>query len=99
MASGGLLSPRVGLKLNTCCNDAIIRGNDLHDDMFDHDGVNVNVYDAVEMAGKDCGVLCRGQQKDLSGRSAKQWRICSMTYPLENKEVVIYFSLLVEQYF
>lgn len=40
--------------------------------MFDHDGVNVNVDDAVEMAGDDCGVLCLGQQKDLFGGSAKQ---------------------------
>lgn len=40
--------------------------------MFDHDGVNVNVDGAVEMAGDDCGVLCLGQQKDLFGGSAKQ---------------------------
>ena len=71
MASGGLLSPREGLKLNSCRKDApydtMIRGNDLYDDMFDHGGVNVNVDDAVQMAGEDCGVLCLGQQKDLFG--------------------------------
>ena len=42
-------------------------GIDLHDELFDHEGVsvNVNVDEAVDMAGEDCGVACLGQQKDL----------------------------------
>lgn len=50
---------------------AIASGNDLHDELFDHEGVDVNVDEAVEMAGEDCGVSCLGQQKDLFG-SPKQ---------------------------
>ena len=45
----------------------MIRGNDLHDGLFDHEGINLNVDEAVEMAGEDCGVVCLGLQKDLFG--------------------------------
>ena len=71
VASKGLLPPRQGFVLDVCWKDvlreAIMRGNDLHDEMFDHEGVNLNVDEAVEMAGEDCGVLCLGQQNDLFG--------------------------------
>lgn len=71
VASKGLLPPSQGLALDVHWKDALreamIRGNDLHDEMFDHEGINLNVDDAVEMAGEDCGVLCLGRQKDLFG--------------------------------
>jgi len=71
VASKGLLPPRQGLQLNAYWKDvlrqAIIRGNDLHDELFDHEGIDLHVDDAVEIAGEDCGVLCLGQQKDLFG--------------------------------
>lgn len=44
-----------------------MRGNGQLYEMFDHEGVNLNVDEAVKMAGEDCGVLCLGQQKDLFG--------------------------------
>lgn len=71
VASKGILPPRQGLALDVLWKDALgeamTRGNDLHDEMFDHEGINLNADEAVEMAGDDCGVLCLGQQKDLFG--------------------------------
>jgi len=65
VASKGLLPPRQGLQLNDYWKDvlgqAIMRGNDLHDELFDHEGIDLNVDDVVEIAGEDCGVLCLGQ--------------------------------------
>ena len=75
IASKGLLPPHQGLQLSIQWKDApeeaILRGNDLHNDMFDHAGINVNVDDAVDMAGEDCGILCTGQQKDLFGQFSR----------------------------
>ena len=75
VASKGVLSPRQGLMLPAQWRDSleqsIIQGNDLHDELFDHEGVDLDVEGAVEMAGDDCGVVSLGQQKDLIGTSAK----------------------------
>ena len=63
--------PGNGLHLDISWKDAlrqaIIKGNELYDDLFDHAGVDLNVDDAAEMAGEDCSILCIGQQKDLFG--------------------------------
>ena len=71
LASKGILPPRKGLALDVLWKDALreamTRGNDLHDEIFDHEGVNLNVDEAVEMAGDDCGVLSLGRQTDLFG--------------------------------
>ena len=76
VAAKGLLSPRVGhvlpVEWQDALKEAILRGNDLHDELFDQEGIDLNAEDAVEMAGDDCGVLCLGQQKDLFGPSTKQ---------------------------
>ena len=73
VASKGL-PLRQGLALDVQWKDtlreAMTRGNDLHDELFDHEGINLTVDEAVEMAGEDCGVLCLGQQKDLFGGTA-----------------------------
>ncbi|KAJ7358945.1 hypothetical protein OS493_020788 [Desmophyllum pertusum] len=75
IAAKGLLLPRQGVSLNGHWKDALeeamIRGNDLHDEIFDHEGINVDIDQAVEMAGDDCGIRCIGQQKDLFGAVAK----------------------------
>lgn len=75
VASKGVFSPRQGLLLPAQWRDSleqsIIQGNDLHDELFDHEGVDLDAEDAVEMAGDDCGVVSLGQQKDLFGTSAK----------------------------
>ena len=73
VASKGL-PLRQGLALDVQWKDtlmeAMTRGNDLHDELFDHKGINLTVDEAVEMAGEDCGVFCLGQQKDLFGGTA-----------------------------
>ena len=48
-----------------------MQGNDLHDERFDQEAVNLDVQEAVEMAGEDCGVSL-GQQLDLFGTSGKE---------------------------
>ena len=48
-----------------------IQGNDLHDECLDHEGVDLDVEVAVEIAGVDCGVVSIGQQKDLFGTAVK----------------------------
>lgn len=45
----------------------MIKGNKIHDDLFDHDATNVTVEDAVSMAGEECGVESLGQQIDIFG--------------------------------
>ena len=46
---------------------AMIKGNRIHDDLFDHEGINVTVDDAVSMAGEECGVRALGPQLDIFG--------------------------------
>ena len=48
-----------------------IQGNDLHDERFDHKGVDLDVEVAVEMAVVDCSIVSIGQQKDLFGTAVK----------------------------
>ena len=45
----------------------MIKGNQIHDDLFDHEGINVTVEDAVSMAGEECGVRALGPQLDIFG--------------------------------
>lgn len=47
--------------------EAMIKGNQVHDDLFDHHATNVTVEDAESMAGKECGVQTLGQQIDIFG--------------------------------
>ena len=71
VASKGLLVPKQGLTLSNVWREvfewAITSGNELHDELFDHEGINVNVDEAVEVAGEECGVARLGQQKDFFG--------------------------------
>lgn len=47
--------------------EAMIKGNQIHDDLFDHHATNVTVEDAESMAGEECGVHTLGQQIDIFG--------------------------------
>ena len=71
VASKGLLVPKQGLTLSNVWREvfewAITSGNELHDELFDHEGINANVDEAVEIAGEECGVAYLGQQKDFFG--------------------------------
>lgn len=44
----------------------MIKGNKIHDDLFDHDTTNITVDDTVSMA-EECGVERLGQQIDIFG--------------------------------
>lgn len=48
---------------------AMIKGNQIHDDLFDQSPVNVEVEDAVAMAGEECGVQAILGQTDVFGRN------------------------------
>lgn len=45
----------------------MIKGNLIDDDLFDQEGINVTVDDAVSMAGEECGVRALGPQVDIFG--------------------------------
>lgn len=47
----------------------MIKGNQIHDDLFDHEGVNVTIDEAVSLAGEECGVRALGPQLDIFGYS------------------------------
>ena len=47
--------------------EAIMRGNDIHDELFEGEGCDVSVQDAVDMAGTECRVQSVGQNFDLIG--------------------------------
>ena len=43
------------------------RGNKIHEELFEGEGVDVSVEDAVDMAGNECFVQPIGQSFDLFG--------------------------------
>lgn len=45
----------------------MIKGNKLHDDLFDQQAVDLKVEDAVCLADNECGVESVGQQIDIFG--------------------------------
>ena len=47
------------------------KGNEIHDELFEGEGVDVTMEDAVEMAGTECFVQCIGQGLDLIGSDCK----------------------------
>ena len=51
---------------------AMVKGNDIHDALFDNEAVNLSVQDAVEMAGDEFGVHSLGQQHDFFGAQLPQ---------------------------
>ena len=48
-------------------HEAIIKGNEIHDELFEGDASDVSVEDDVDMAGTECGVQSIGQNFDLLG--------------------------------
>ena len=48
---------------------AMIKGNQIHDDLFDQNPVNVGVEDAVSMAGEECSIQSILEQTDIFGRN------------------------------
>ena len=76
IASQGLLHPRQTLILPMQWKDsleqAIMQGNDLHDELFDQEAVNLDAEEAVEIAGEDCSAVSLGRQLDLFGTSGKE---------------------------
>jgi len=48
---------------------AMLNGNDIHDDLFDFGAVNVDIDDAVAMAGDECMVDNLVEQIDIFGQS------------------------------
>lgn len=49
--------------------EAILKGNEIHDDLYDNDAIDVAVDEAVELAGDECGVNCIENQYDIFGCS------------------------------
>jgi len=49
--------------------EAILKGNEIHDDLFDNDAIDVAVDEAVELAGDECSVNCIESQCDIFGRN------------------------------
>lgn len=47
--------------------EAMIKGNQTHDNLFNHNVTNVTVEDAESMAGEECGIQMLGQQIDIFG--------------------------------
>ena len=50
---------------------AMKKGNKIHDELCEGEGVDVAVEDAVEMAGTECFVQCIGQGLDLIGNDCE----------------------------
>lgn len=47
--------------------EAMIKGNKIHDDLFDRQAVDLDVEDAIALADNECGVQGVGQQTDIFG--------------------------------
>ena len=68
--NGGLLWPRDVLlpePWKQSLYEAMIKGNKSHDDLFDHQAVDLEVEDAVSLADNESGVQSVGQQIDIFG--------------------------------
>lgn len=52
---------------STSLFEAMIKGNKIHDDLFNHQAVDFDVEDAVASANNECGVQSVGQQTDIFG--------------------------------
>ena len=48
-------------------HEAMTKGNEIHDKLFENEAIDVAVEDAVDMAGTECGVQSLGQNYDLFG--------------------------------
>ena len=48
-------------------HEAMTKGNEIHDELFENEAIDVVVEDAVDMAGTECGVQSLGQNCDLFG--------------------------------
>ena len=48
-------------------HEAMTKGNEIHDELFENEAIDVAVEDAVDMAGTECGVQSLGQNYDLFG--------------------------------
>ncbi|XP_028514195.1 uncharacterized protein LOC114574810 [Exaiptasia diaphana] len=53
-----------------CLRKVIISGNEIHDDIFEHDPVNVSVDEAEQIAGSKCHVEKLMPQLDVFGHNA-----------------------------
>ena len=63
-------------------------------DLFDHEGVDLHVDDAAEMAAEECGILCIGQQQELfRGAGVAKQLLTNFRDELSNKKervIIIY---------
>ena len=52
--------------------EAMVKGNKIHDDLFNEEAVDLEVEDAVSLADTECGIQRSGQQIDIFGRNPVQ---------------------------
>lgn len=52
----------------------MVTGNIFHDDVFDHEGINVAVDEAVEIAGEQCGMASKNW--DTAMNNADELVLC-----------------------
>ena len=52
--------------------EAMVKGNKIHDDLFDKEAVDLEVEEAVSLADTECGIHRVGQQIDIFGRNQVQ---------------------------
>lgn len=65
---------------------AMLKGNMIHDDLFDLSPVNVDVDDAIVMAGEECCVLTVDYQTDIFGRNPRRQLLSLFQREAEKKE-------------
>ncbi|KAK3729001.1 hypothetical protein QZH41_002249 [Actinostola sp. cb2023] len=79
--SNGLQTPSDGVYLHEIwrqtLREAIIRGNLIHDDIFDTDAVNIAVEEAIEIASEECFVDKVERQYDIFGTNVSQ-QLCDI---------------------
>ena len=49
--------------------EAILKGNEIHDDLYGNDAIDVAVEEAVKLAGEECGVNCIENQHNIFGHN------------------------------
>lgn len=61
----------LSLEWKYALHKAMEKGNEIHDELFEGEGVDVTVEDAVSMAGRECFVHSVGQNIDLFGHDCE----------------------------
>lgn len=84
-------------------HEGMIKGNQIHDNLFDHEATNVTIDEADSLAGEECGVRLLEQEIDIFGitpiNQLNNWLMQDAQNKSKSYNVIVYHSQFREQSF